>query len=61
MPCDKKRFNSEKEAKKFAKIAARNFIGGRRQRAYFCLECKAFHLTTQKKTKLAKERDEKYE
>lgn len=47
MSCDKRCFDSEKEAKKFAKTHARVNRMNRKQRVYFCDDCRAYHLTSQ--------------
>lgn len=44
--CDKKVFDSEKQAVKAAKQFA-EMRGGEKQRPYFCNDCHAYHLTTQ--------------
>ena len=49
MYCDKKTFNSEGEALKFAKRTARNNSSRRRQRAYYCDECHGWHLSSEKR------------
>lgn len=44
--CEKKGFNTEKQANKAAKQFA-EMRGGEKQRAYFCEHCRSYHLTTQ--------------
>lgn len=43
--CEKKPFNSDNEARSFSKWLARQ-RGGKKQRSYFCEDCKKWHLST---------------
>lgn len=44
--CDKKPYDSAGQALRAAKRLGRKW-GKKRQRAYFCKMCRAYHLTTQ--------------
>lgn len=48
MCCDKKLYEGEASARRAAKRMAKGF-GGKKQRPYWCNECKGFHLSSQPK------------
>lgn len=45
--CDKRLYDSETQARNSSKAIARA-RGGKKQRAYYCEECRGYHLTTKK-------------
>ena len=58
--CEKKPFDSEKQARNSAKAFA-IARGGEKQRPYFCDHCHAWHLTTQAPESRGKKRGKLYE
>lgn len=58
--CEKKPFDSDKQARAAAKGFAK-MRGSKKQRSYFCQHCRAWHLTTEEPEGRKKKKGKPYE